>query len=176
MSRRLPTTYSFLVGLAFVGFSIAAVIGLAAMVRSGAVTLAATAREIAYQQARADERFEISRVVEETAAERSELANYVLTEAKVIDFISEFERIAAARGLQFSTLMINPEKTKDPNFDFITMEVSFSGTSDAVMGMTALMETIPYQSEVVSLKMANAEGVSWTANLTLKLTVREYEK
>jgi len=175
-ARISKTAVTLFVSFGFLVCSAGALLGLGYFIETGATNLTATAQQIAYQQAQAGERFETSRIVEETVSERNELESYVLTEATVIDFISELEDTAARLGLMFSTQTISPEETKDPDFDLVRMDVAFSGPAGTVKRMIRLIETMPYASEVQTVSVGVDAGDVWRAEVVLELDILEYEE
>lgn len=176
MTKNTSRTYTvFALALLFMLGSVVLVVGLTFFVRSEAQTLNRYVRDIAYAEATESTRYDTTRLLEETAEERAELAAYVLTEDSVIDFITEIERSAAARGLDFSTESIEPIKTKDEFFDQISLQFSFSGTPAAAIEQLAQIETIPYHCRIKTVAVQHTLEGEMKVKVILLVSIREYE-
>lgn len=152
-----------------------ALIGLVYLIESDAETLRAQARELAFKKAQAEEQFETSRLLEQTADERNSLREYILTEGTVIDFISTLESIAAEQGLSFSTQAITPEVTKDALFDNLTMGFAFSGPKENVSYLVKVLESVPFRSQIDAVTLREEDDGVWTATVKLFVIILEYE-
>ncbi len=115
---------------------------------------------------------------EETTEERRILQTYVLTEARLIDAISELETIAQQQGLEFETDTISPveekKKEQDDAVSKFKLDLSFSGSKNSVQKMLTILEVLPYHSNVDTVALRFSEGV-WKASVVLYITVIAYD-
>lgn len=169
------TQITFLFALGFTLVSGLSLFGLSYVIQTDAEQLRATTKELAYEEAMSEERFESGRLFEETEMERSELESYILSEDKIIDFVNNLESLARLYQLEFITQTISPEKLKDPTFDNLTLDLSFSGRKENVDFMISVLETQPYLSHIKSLALRN-NGDNWNAILSLEVTIFDYEE
>lgn len=170
------TQFALLFSLGFMGAAFLMVFGLVYVIESDAEQLRTKAAELAFQKAQAEEQFETTRLLEDTQEERNRLADFVLTEQTIIDFISEIETIATSQQLDFDTQTIAPKKTKHPTFDDLTISFGFSGAEDNVWYMIKLFESLPYHSHIQDIDLSqNSEG-NWSVRLLIHITILEYEE
>lgn len=88
----------------------------------------------------------------ETAADREELARFMLTEDTVVDFLSSLGNLARAQGVVMETRSLAVEPIIDTTvFEYLTLTVDVTGTFASVTDMLALLESLPYQVAVRSV-------------------------
>lgn len=102
---------------------------------------------------------ELSQLLRQTEVQREELQQYLLTEEKTIDFLSEVERAAGALGVQFITdsLKVTP---KEGAFDTLEVQFTFSGNEQSVREMARILETLPYHGQITRLEQSRMEDAS----------------
>lgn len=177
MKKMINTTQvSFFITLSFMIFGALVLLGLVYVIEGNAVTLREQVSAIAYTKAQQQERYETERLLDETKEERERLAQFVLTEGSVIDFITNIEALAQSLQLSFNTQTITPEKTKDTNFDELSMNFDFSGSKPVVEYMISILETTPHHSYIRDLTVRQSEGGAvWNVNLVLVVTIATYD-
>jgi hypothetical protein len=102
----------------------------------------------------------LGRLAAETAADRTELAQYVLTEDSVVGFLALIDRLASAGDVTWETrsLAVEPIAGSD-RFEQLTLEVGVTGSFAAVTRMLSLFESLPYQAEIRSVKISRLNEV-----------------
>ncbi len=131
-----------------------------------------SATQVATAKARASELTALVRLADDTQAERAELHTRVLAKEGVIDFLSLIETLAKEQRvtLKTNTLTVNDVSS---SFELLTVNVSLSGSNDAVLHVIEILETLPYQAEVVRVSITNngliGEDV-WQADVELVVT------
>ena len=113
------------------------------------------------------------RLVEETAEEREELDAYVLAEEDVVTFLSLLGTLGREQGVLLETKSI---KSNDVGgvFEELSIETTMQGSYDSVLYTLALLESLPYQSRLESVALAEGNGV-WQSTLTLYVTKHKHE-
>jgi hypothetical protein len=115
----------------------------------------------------------VSRLVDETEAERATLSGaFFADESDSVSFLGEIETFASAIGLTLKTDGLDKITLPDSKQEAITMTFVYSGSHDEVMNFTRLLETIPYHSQVESLRINRDVSGSWEGNLTLIITIK----
>lgn len=161
--------------LGFASAAVLATLGLVYVVESDANTLRTQSQELAFQKAQAEEQFETTRLLESTTQERAELADFVLSEATIIDFISQIETLAQTLGLEFDTENIVPVETKEPSFDDLTIDFLFRGPKENALFMLQALESLPYHSYVNDVIVREEINGAWTVNTSIHITILEHE-
>lgn len=119
----------------------------------------------------------LSALIEETAQDRTMLAEAVLTEDTVVAFLAELEEAAREQGLSVQTrsLAVAPLEGST-TFEYLTLEVEVQGSYTEVRNILELYETLPYQLRVeqVVIEKRDADSVSplWQGTYTLYVTKR----
>ncbi len=118
---------------------------------------------------------ELTRLVNETQADREELLSYVLTEDKTIDFLTSIEKAAVRNSVELTTESLRKVENKG-RFDTLQVSFTFSGDKQDVQTMLRMLETLPYHSTVtqlsLQLKDASASGrIQALARLKLEVTL-----
>lgn len=177
MKKAINTTrVSFFIALSFMVFGASMFLGLVYIIEGSVVTLREQVSAIAYTKAQQQERYETERLLDETKEERERLAQFILTEGSVIDFITTIEALAHALELDFNTQTITPEKTKDQNFDELSMSFDFSGSKPTAEYMISILETIPYHSYIRDISIKQSEdGIFWSVKVVLVVTIITYD-
>lgn len=177
MNKVINTTQiSFFITFGFMVFGTLVLLGLVYVIEGNAMTLREQVSAIAYTKAQQQERYETERLLDETKEERERLTQFVLTEGSVIDFITNIEALAHSLQLSFNTQTITPEKTKDTNFDELSMSFDFSGPKPVAEYMISVLETTPHHSYIRDLSVRQSEGGAvWSVNLVLVVTIAAYD-
>ena len=170
------TTIALLLSLGFLVVAVLSVFGLIYVIESDAEALKTQAREIAFREAEAEEQFETTRLLEETIDERAQLQEFVLTEATIIDFITEIEAIAADLSLTFDTQRITAQEVKHGSFEGLTIDMTFNGPRARAATLLTLLEELPYHSHLENVAVTQSAGGEWNVNLTLFVTILQHDQ
>lgn len=117
-------------------------------------------------------------LVGETAGDRSALAEYILTEDSVVDFLSHIEDLARIQGVAAETRSLAVEPMQDTDvFEQLTVEVAVTGPFAPVTQILSLLESLPYQVHVRTVTIERVEGIArsdrWRA--TYRVYVTKYK-
>ncbi len=95
---------------------------------------------------------DLNKLLKSTTDTRETLESFVLTESKTIDFLAQVEKIGSDRGVEVktTTLEVTDEKNEFPT---LTVRFAISGEEAAVTSMVGIFESLPYHSELRSLRM-----------------------
>lgn len=139
--------------------------------------LRAASAELAYRDAAREHAHSLEQLAAETAADRAELARFVLAEEDVAAFLSETERIGRALGLAVRTVSVEKRAVEgDANFEQLALQFEMVGPLDQVERMVGLFGSFPYRIVVerVALDRMMGEGPeAWRA--TAHLIVSAYK-
>jgi len=108
--------------------------------------------------------------------DREKLANFILADEEIIDFLSLIERTAIDQRVK---LTVEDLKTLpiDDTFEDLLIPTKIDGSFDGVMRMLRILETIPEQSSIPSITLSKGESGSadeWTAHVEIRVT--KYKK
>jgi hypothetical protein len=109
----------------------------------------------------------------ETEADRGALADLVLTEDRIIDFLSLIEGLADQTGTEIQTSGL-AEVAVDERFAALTIGISAKGSFGAVMQVLKLLENLPYHTHVTGVKLIGGGGETDIWTLTVQLLVSKY--
>lgn len=119
----------------------------------------------------------MERLIEETASERAELAELILTEEDVVDFLSLIETLGKEQGVIFKTESLKPLEGKT-QFDELELDLSVSGDEKQVRNMLRVLESLPYKSSIERVSFSREgggeKGNNWLGLFTLQVT--KYKK
>lgn len=118
---------------------------------------------------------ELSRIIDETEAERSALGNHVLTHAKTSSFLTEIESLGTSFGVELSTQSLKVVEN-DTIFDELTIEFTFEGSDQAARQMLRTFETLPYDSKVASVVVTRGEDGTVTGSVKIVLSLLAYDE
>ncbi len=116
-----------------------------------------------------------NKLVAETASDRTELTQYILTEDSVVGFLSRIGNLAHARGLTAETrsLAVKPIEGNTV-FEYLTLEVDVTGPFEPVTQMLSVLEALPYQVQVRTVSVERASetkgGMLWHGSYHLSVT------
>lgn len=118
---------------------------------------------------------DLSRLIEQTKGERTELSRFVLDEQHTSLFLTEVESLARTLGVQLSTeaLTVVP---KDGNFDDLSIEFSVEGSNSAVRQVLLMLETLPYHSTVASVLISKESTGNVHGTIKIILSLRTYDE
>jgi len=110
---------------------------------------------------------DLADLVETTEDTRTELDSYLLSEADTIEFLAEIERVGVEQGVSLDTSALTVVGEGDDAELSIRFEIT--GSEPLVLRMIRILETLPYQSQLNTLRLTVAEET--TADVTLNLAL-----
>lgn len=122
----------------------------------------------------AENRARTERTLTETEAERAQLANvFFKDQSDSLNFLTYVEEeLAPQVGVELETLDIavvavpNSSSTSE-----IKMRFAYTGSEEAVITFSRLLETLPYHSRIEALILRRVEEKGWEGEVTLHITV-----
>lgn len=160
--------------------SSAAFFGFLYLVSKHEQTLQDELRAAAEAESRSNALDALIEVTEKTAEERKALAEVILKEENIIEFLSLIETVAREQGVTVKTNSLTPIPLSS---DFDTLEIGFELKGDyaTVLHVIRLLEMVPYQSTLTRVLLANLSDAEnsvdsdvWQA--TVSMTVTKYRK
>jgi hypothetical protein len=127
--------------------AIAACVFVYLQVETAAATLTAQVDVMSKSTAYQSEYSKLTKLIEDTADEREQIASYVLDEDNMITFLAEVEQAGRALGVALTTTQLSVVEAT-PNEQVLNMEVSFSGSEEDALELLELFESLPYASTV----------------------------
>ncbi len=117
----------------------------------------------------------LQKLMQETADDRSELQSYYLSsQSDSIDFLNYIEQLAADRGVAIETR--NPtEVERETGGTYLSVGYTISGGLTQVESFIQLLETIPYVSELTSVRLVRQSPVVWEADVMIDVAVLSYD-
>jgi Tfp pilus assembly protein PilO len=117
----------------------------------------------------------LQKLVAETEVERDQVRSYYLaSQSDSIDFLNYIEQLAADRGITLETR--SPTEVERENKQtYLSVGYVINGSLTQVENFIQLMETIPYVSQLVSVKLQKQSGVLWQADVMIDVAVLTYE-
>lgn len=117
----------------------------------------------------------LENLIIETANDREELAQHILTENSVGDFLSLIGNLAHTRGVTAETRSLAVEAIKGNDiFEYLTLEVGVTGSFESVTQMLPILESLPYQVHVRAVtveRISEAKGDDlWRGSYRLYVT------
>lgn len=118
-------------------------------------------------------------LIEDTAGDRAELEQYVLSgDDGAVTFLSVIEEVARNSKVNLTTERLEVIETEEKGFNDLEVAFSLKGEQRAIMKMLQLFELLPYQGRVVSFTSARkrdaATGVQiMDGSAVLKLSIIE---
>ncbi len=119
----------------------------------------------------------MERLVSETESERMALAQLVLPDESVVEFLSLIESLGKGQGITVKTNSIDVITNK-ASFETLVLNLEVEGSEQGVLHILQLLEALPYKSSVESVLLSRA-GNSETGNVwkgVFVLHVTKYKK
>ena len=137
------------------------------------------AARVASKQAE-DERMQLAaleKLRNDTADERARLATYVVGDDQVIGYLAEVEGLAKRMGVTPTTREIATRPIEgDAQFEELVVTEFLEGSSAALRDTIKRLETMPYQTRIDSMTLAEPVGGVASAELRLIVTKRAPHK
>ncbi len=117
-------------------------------------------------------------ILRESAAERTQLSDYLLTEGKTINFLSEIEGLARQLGVEVVTDSLTVNSLPNPDFQTVDLKLRASGGKASITRFISLLETLPYYSSLNSLSLSSerVSGGDWEASVVLMVGMHAYDR
>lgn len=122
---------------------------------------------IANQHAQERKLAELMQLIEETAADRAQLDEYLLSEADTITFLADIERIGVQQGVEIKTNSLDVQEETDTTV--LMARFSITGPQELVYKMLTIMESLPYESTLTQLNLSSGEVTKLDIALALTL-------
>ena len=157
-------------------FALGSVLAAWTYVISTGENLLQKTKEVADYNVRTQTYATLSQLVEQTKQERKELASYVLTEKKIIDFLTEIEKVAVEQGVELTTNSVQ-KNVQEGLFDEAVISFLIEGTDEYVKNMLHIFETLPYHGYVSKLSLVkNEDDRTVDANIDLTVSLLNYDR
>lgn len=133
------------------------------------VSLQARAQAVADHATQEQTYAQLAGLLESSAAERSELGTYILTESETIDFLAEIESLEAVGGTS-----INPDSltvVDGKEYNTLLVELTVEGQEPAVFAVVQILEQLPYVSYLNQITISRDLAVPDTVVAKLQLAV-----
>lgn len=111
----------------------------------------------------------IEKTVNETASERARLADFVVTDDRITEFLALVEGAVRSQGLTASTRAVEI-KPGDQRFESLKLTIAASGLYDALKRLIVLLETMPFQIAIESVRLDRGAAEQWTGVFTFSVT------
>lgn len=100
--------------------------------------------------------------LEQTSDNRETLHASILTEEKVIDFLTLLEQLGTEQHVTLTTKSLTTKPIND-TFETLIVSIDVTGSYTALMHTLMLLEKIPYSSTITTTQIENTanEGASW---------------
>lgn len=112
---------------------------------------------------------QLAMLLESSAAERSELGTYILTESETIDFLAEIESLEVAGDTSITPDSLTVVDGKE--YNTLHVELTIEGPETAVFAVVQILEQLPYVSYVNKMTISRDPTVPDTAIVKLQLAV-----
>lgn len=111
----------------------------------------------------------LKRTVSDTDEIRENLDKYIVDAQGEVDFIQFVENLGeeAGSGVQIQSVSEN-NFSNDDRFQWLSMSLSFSGTWREAITFLALIESIPYKTELSDISLTKS-GSFWNERIVLKV-------
>jgi hypothetical protein len=121
-------------------------------------------------QARQEQLNRLNRLAAETDDTRRTVESFYLASLDDrIDFLNYIERLATTQGIALETISA-PVEERD-NKQLLTVEYELAGSRQQLESFIALLENIPFVSEVVSVSLSKRTAANWEAGVTMEVIV-----
>jgi hypothetical protein len=116
--------------------------------------------------------FQLQKVSEESITERQTLSSYYLTQSgDSISFLTEVEALAPELGVDLKTESLNDGKDKKTKDEWVEARFVFSGQRENVERFIAVLESMPFLSEITAIQMSTRAEEDWEATATMRVYI-----
>lgn len=108
----------------------------------------------------------------ETESDRQSLASlYLASQSDSIDLLNFVEQLAGEESIDLIT--VSATETEKDGQEFLTIRYTAQASRAQVEQFIALLENIPYVSEVTSIRLNRQSLESWSANIEIDVLIKE---
>lgn len=167
------TKQIFILALLLLAVSIAALVLLMIQINTKGEKLEEYTTALTEKNAQEAAFIRVSRLAQETEAERATLAKAFFTdESDSISFLGDIESFAASVGLSLKTEGLDKIADKESGVEYITMTFVYSGEREQVLNFTKYLENVPYHSKVDAHTFSKTPTGLWEGSLTLLISLK----
>ncbi len=160
---------SLIISLAFMLTSLTALTWVILKVDQEGDNIHAQVKVIADSLAQEKEYRDLENLVVSSAVKREQIAQFVLTEDKTIDFLSQVETIGEEQGVNLQTTSLEV-KPGEGMFDSLLVSFSLKGEEDRLYKMIKILEELPYHGELRELDFTR-KGRDGNSTVRVQLAV-----
>ena len=129
---------------------------------------------IATDRAQEEAFVRLKRKVSDTQEERADLESYFLvSQSDSIDFLNYIETLAQRQGVVIETS--SPTEKELNGQTFLSVGYNVSGSLTQLETFIALLEVLPYVSQVQSVSLNKQTDTLWQASVQIDVTLLSYE-
>ena len=165
-----------IVALLFAAMAIGAAVYLFTMIQRQGAQLDSYVHLISESTRQAEEYSRVERQVEETEADRARLRKFFFEDqTDSLNFLAEVEQnLAKHIGVALQTTDIaTVADAKRPDESEIRISFRYTGSEQAVLDFSRLLEVLPYHSRVDSLVIKAGDAGNWQGEVTIFITVQK---
>ena len=174
MSR--STTRNFIASIVVLVCALGVLASLYIVIGTKETQLKEQLATIKTQNDREQTAFRLEKIAKESEGDRQVPENYFLQQAgESISFLTEVEALAPQNGVVLKTDALEEGSDKKTKDTWVDATFTFSGTRENVERFIALLENLPYVSQINSVQLvAKTEGV-WEAKEITRFAVLRHK-
>jgi len=151
---------------------VSAFIYVQVLLAQNAVDLTTALQTIANREAVANEYKVVNSLLEETVAQRNELASYIIDgDTGTIAFLTALENRAVVYGVMLVDTRLEPSPQTTLTYDALSVSISFSGTKRAVEAFITDVEAMPYALYITNMTTQRQSGNGGVVEVSGTLTL-----
>jgi hypothetical protein len=112
----------------------------------------------------------LEKTLADTRADRTRLKDFVVTDDKLTEFLALVEGAVRSQGLKASTRAVEIEPGDGGPFETLKLTVAAEGDYEALKRLIVLLETMPYQIDMRSVRMDRSSADVWAGVFTFAVT------
>ncbi len=160
----------FIISVLLLAVALAAFVFSVYVIRHSEAKLSAQLEALAKERQQQEHYFEIEKLHETSAADRTSLDRYLLTsEGGSIDILTQIETLAPQAGVVLETKNLQKVNEKETKTDWIEVTFAFSGDRASVERFVSVLETLPYVSHITNLSLSARASNNWEAVTTFRI-------
>jgi hypothetical protein len=167
------TKKTFIIAVVVTALSLASCLFLLFEIRSQGLSLENHVSILGENYAKETAYSNLNKLIHETKQDREMLSKaFLRSESDGINIPNELEILAPSLGLEFETMSLSPIVDKGGNITSVGMSFIYSGKKRSVLGMTEIMEHLPYHSSVMSLSIRELDQDDFEGRITIHVTIQ----
>lgn len=113
----------------------------------------------------------LEQTFKETKAERESLETRILLEENLFSFLANIEALGQMYNVELVTKDLREVSIANNNtFETFVIDVSVTGTYEALMTILSIFETLPYQVTIEKVTLEKQTGGEWSSSYELRIT------